>query len=303
MPMAGEELRLKLMQKSKDDQPFRHYTLSHRIISWISRFFFDNLTYSVRHGLLKGMRRKGGLGWVPKVSGNSQETLEHRFLASLNLSGKVVFDVGAFEGLVALFFARNAQHVVCYEPNSRNHARLCENLELNRIQNVTVRKYGLGAKPSAFAMVWDPSMAGGATVAGTSMSTTIGRRADVCREEIHVTTLDQDLDEEHLPEPDLIKVDVEGYELPVLQGARRILETKHPALYLEMHGETMNEKRSNVRAIVTYLNTIGYVDILHVESGQKITRENCERATQGHLYAVESANAPLRDSPLRNSKV
>jgi hypothetical protein len=28
---------------------------------------FDAATYTVRHGLLKGMKRKGGLGWVPAM--------------------------------------------------------------------------------------------------------------------------------------------------------------------------------------------------------------------------------------------
>lgn len=147
------------MPKDRDDQPFSHYTLKHKIISWISRTLFDNVTYTVRRGLLKGMRRKGGLAWIPAVGGDSPRTAEQNFFATLNVSGKVVFDVGAFEGLLTLFLARSAQHVVCYEPNSRNHARLCKNLELNRVQNVTVRKYGLGAAPSMSVMTSDPRMA------------------------------------------------------------------------------------------------------------------------------------------------
>jgi hypothetical protein len=44
---------------------------------------------------------------------------------------------------------------------------------------------------------------------------TIHRRADAHFEQIEVTSLDQDLAEAHLPEPDLIKVEAEGYELAV----------------------------------------------------------------------------------------
>lgn len=283
------------MSTDVDDQPFPHYTLKHKIVSWISRNLFDSVTYTVRHGLLKGMKRKGGLGWIPAVDGDSTKTPEHRFLATLNVSGKVVFDVGAFEGLVTLFLARSAKHIVCYEPNSRNHARLRKNLELNRIQNVTVRKYALGSTPSMSVMTSDPTMAGGATLS-SSISTTINRRIDARHEEIQVRTLDQELVEAHLPEPDFIKVDVEGYELPFLHGARRLLAAKHPAIYLEMHGETMNEKRANVRAIVEYLSAAGYDDILHVESGRKINRENSELAARGHLYAVQGAKALLKDT-------
>jgi FkbM family methyltransferase len=78
---------------------------------------------------------------------------------------------------------------------------------------------------------------------------TIHRRADAHFEQIEVTSLDQDLAEAHLPEPDLIKVDAEGYELAVPGGAKRLLEARHTALYLEM-----------------------------------ITPDNCESASEGHLY-------------------
>jgi FkbM family methyltransferase len=273
-------------QRGNDDRPFQHYTLKHTVVSWISRNLFDHVSYTVRHGLLKGMKRKGGLAWIPGF-GNSLETPEHRFLAALDVSGKVVFDVGGFEGLITLFIARKAARVICYEPNSRNHARLCENLSLNRVQNVTVRRYGLGAVKTTSVMTTDPRMAGGATLL-PSISRTIEHRGVGKREEISVTTLDEDIDEAHLPDPDFIKVDVEGYELQVLQGARGLLERKRPALYLEMHGETMNEKRMNVRAIVEFLNSIGYDDILHIESSQQISFTNSEVAAQGHLYAVGS---------------
>lgn len=268
----------------KDDEPFQHHTLRHQIVSWISRNVFDHLTYTVRRGPLKGMRRKGGLAWIPEFGGTAAQTPEHRFLAGLDISGKVVYDVGAFEGLLTLFFARQAQRVVCYEPNSRNVARLRKNLELNHIQNVTVREFGLGLKSGSAVLVWDPAMAGAGTVEDTSMAGTIGSQKFAHRQEVRITTLDQDLIDARLPAPDLIKVDVEGYELPVLKGGRRLLEALHPALYLEMHGETMNEKRRNVRAIVEYLIQVGYKKILQIESEEMITNENCERAAQGHLY-------------------
>jgi FkbM family methyltransferase len=272
----------------RDDQPFRHHTLKHRIISWISRNVFDHLTYTVRRGLLKGMRRKGGLAWLPDFGGAAAQTPEHRFLAGLDFSGKVIFDVGAFEGLLTLFFTQRAQRVVCYEPNPRNMARLRKNLELNHVRNVTLRQLGLGAHPCSMAMVWDPAMAGAATVEETNMARTIGAQKSARREEIQITTLDQDLADALLPRPDLIKLDVEGYELPVLQGARSLLETVHPALYLEMHGETMNEKRRNVRAIVDYLTQVGYQDILHIESGERITPGNCDCAAEGHLHVTST---------------
>ena len=126
----------------EEDIRFRHYTLKHRLIAWISRYLFDTTIYTVRHGLLKGLKRKGGLGWVPAMLSPGIATPEQEFWSGLNLSGMTVYDVGAFHGLLTLFFATRASRVVCFEPNTQNHQRMTENLELNGIQNVEVRKVG-----------------------------------------------------------------------------------------------------------------------------------------------------------------
>ena len=117
----------------------------HRVVAWISQRLFDNVTYTVNHGILKGMRRRGGLGWVPQWIAASAETKEHEFFRSLDLKGKVVFDVGAFIGLFTMLAsAKQAARVICYEPMDRNRRRLLENLKLNR---ATVA--GIKSSPSA----------------------------------------------------------------------------------------------------------------------------------------------------------
>jgi hypothetical protein len=67
-----------------EDLPFRHYTLKHRLIAWISMHLFDTATYTVRHGLLKGMKRKGGLGWVPAIFTSGIMTAEQQFWCDLD---------------------------------------------------------------------------------------------------------------------------------------------------------------------------------------------------------------------------
>src|ERR1700682_6385710 len=96
---------------------------------------FSNVTYTIRHGLATGMRRKGGLGFLPVAL---RETAEERFLSSLNLAGKTVYDIGGFEGVLTLFFARKANSVITFEPNPRNYQRCADNVRLNALTNVRV---------------------------------------------------------------------------------------------------------------------------------------------------------------------
>jgi len=246
------------------------YSRKHLLISWLSSNLFDGVTYTVRNGLNKGLRRRGGLGWLP----SERDTPETRFWKALDLKGKVVYDVGAFHGLLTMYFARHAELVAAWEPNSRNRQRLNENIRLNSFRNVIVRPYGLSSQATRADMTFDSLVPGTA-----SLDRRIASGSE--HETIELRTLDQ---EEGLKAPDLIKIDVEGFELEVLQGAARTLE-KRPDLFLEMHGSDAADKRRRVRAIIDHLRGLGYRNILHVESRQQITPENTEEAAQGHLYA------------------
>ena len=46
--------------------------------------------------------------------------------------------------------------------------------------------------------------------------------------------------EEPLPPPDVIKIDVEGAEFEVLEGATRALTEFHPTIFLEIHGTQLH---------------------------------------------------------------
>jgi hypothetical protein len=54
--------------------------------------------------------------------------------------------------------------------------------------------------------------------------------------------------------------------------------------FLEMHGETMREKKRKASEIVALLRDSGYTDLVHVETGTAITAGNAAVAAEGHLY-------------------
>lgn len=213
-------------------------------MAWISENLFDRVTYTTRHGLLTGMKRRGGLGWIPESISGKTDSTEHLFWKSLDLKGLVVYDVGAFQGLLTLFFAQQARRVICYEPNSKNRNRLMENIRLNHLENVQVRKLGIGSAAGNATMVFSPLMSGGASLEEGIAEKIRRSDANAVSEQIVVATLDQDIREASLPPPDLLKIDVEGLELEALKGARETVQKYGPALFLEMHGETLGEKNA-----------------------------------------------------------
>ena len=270
--------------QDREAQPFHHYTMKHRLIAWISTNIFDNVTYRVRHGLIKGMKRKGGLAWLPEFAIGQIETPELSFWRRQDLSGQVIYDIGAFEGLITLFFARNCRQVVSYEPNTRNHARLVENLRLNGMTNVVTRRVAIGSKHDLATMVVNPLMRGGASIESDTVSGLRHSIKHVDSERVLVTTLDDDIREMSLPAPNLIKIDVEGLELDVLIGAQETLRAHKPGLFIELHGETMALKRKNIAAVIAFLNELSYREIQHIETHTPITGDNSSVAVEGHLY-------------------
>ena len=80
----------------------------------------------------------------------------------------------------------------------------------------------------------------------------VGKKPDKFAKEVKVRLrrLDSVVDELKLPPPALIKMDVEGSEIDVLEGARQTLERYRPTLLIEAHGTNA--------AIENFLVAIGY---------------------------------------------
>jgi FkbM family methyltransferase len=275
-----------------DTRQFRrvHFSLKDRLVSFVSDRLFRDFTYTVRHGLIKGMKRKGGMGFLPAVFlGFAPQDSEMAFLQSLDLRGKVVYDIGAFEGIMTLFFARQARTVVAYEPQPESYQRVLENVKLNGLGNVVVLNRAVGNQETVIALVYDRRMQGAATG-----DIGIGRQIreslpDAVTVEVPVVCLDQDIERSGLPAPDFVKIDIEGMELAALEGMRTTLAQFQPQLYLEMHGATEDEKEMRVRQIVQFLNAMGYGYIRHVETGRAVSSSNSSIARQGHLHCTAGA--------------
>lgn len=251
------------------NQPVQHYSLKSRAIAWISRTLFDWPVYRVRHGLLAGMRRRGGLAWLPMEPASTKES---QFWASRTFRDKIVYDVGSFHGLLTLHFARSARRVFAYEPDAINRQRLSQNVSLNRLENVTIRPVGLSDSEGMATMQHDTLFPGGSRLIRESNGDG----------GVPVRTMDGEVTGGQ-PAPDFLKIDVEGLEIPVLQGAMTTLSQHRPEVFVEIHGNTEAEKEANAHGVIELLRKAGYTQVMHLESGQPATRENAHR---GHVHAI-----------------
>lgn len=139
----------------------------------------------------------------------------------------VVWDVGANIGTHSVYIGKKADELVSVEPHPPTATRLRRNLELNDISESIVA--AALSDEAGIMELSDPSESEAERGTGTFR---LGEMADSSWL-VGVMTGDQLL--ERAPQPDVIKIDVEGNELQtlegmetVLQGARQIICELHP---------------------------------------------------------------------------
>jgi|HubBroStandDraft_4_1064222.scaffolds.fasta_scaffold05412_5 FkbM family methyltransferase len=138
--------------------------------------------------------------------------------------GAKVFNAGANQCVQTMMMAREVGpngFVWAIEPNPHNAQAGLRNCQLNDIHNVQVIEAAASSKPGQlwFNRSMNGQVAGGAHEVGAHL--------------VEVVTID-DLSTKFGP-PDILYIDVEGFECEVLEGAKRTLELHAPDCFVEVH--------------------------------------------------------------------
>jgi FkbM family methyltransferase len=170
--------------------------------------------------------------------------------------GGTFIDIGANVGLYTCIMARHLGSqglTLAFEPMTECVEQLRRNVALNQIQNVQIAEMALSNRegavdlfvpavhpggPSAATQVWNP---GDWKKVGGAPS----------------TTLDSFFEGNRL---DLIKIDVQGHEWEVLEGAREVIERFRPIILCET-------ERNNLRKVTELAGALNY-EVRTEEDGQ-----------------------------------
>jgi FkbM family methyltransferase len=174
--------------------------------------------------------------------------------------GDVVFDIGANIGAHTLGLARSVGptgHVFAFEPTDFAFAKLKHNLALNPDLEARTLAFQvlLAATPAE-----DPQpeiYASWPLEKQDAVHPKHRGRLATTRGAV-VNTLDQFVGRHSIPRLDLIKIDVDGHELPVLLGGRDVLDKFRPILVMEMSPYVHAEEQNSFADLVTLLRDAGY---------------------------------------------
>jgi FkbM family methyltransferase len=174
--------------------------------------------------------------------------------------GSVVIDVGANVGFFALRFADwvgRSGEVIAIEPEQHNYDILTSALDRAGLSARTrVMKAAAAAVAGATLLEINPVHPADHKLSldGTGLP-------------IDGVTLDELVNDKRALRPALVKIDVQGAEMLVLQGAPDILTIAGPALFIELHEEGLSRFGTSVAAILDHLSGCGYASYWLERSG------------------------------------
>lgn len=172
-----------------------------------------------------------------------------------------VLDIGTNIGWTALNFARIAKdgRVMGFEPDPYNFDRCASNIALNNFKNIIVFPIGLGNENRQMEMeIRTPTNRGGNRIYRNSRNES---------RMVEVERLDDFAPLKECERIDLIKIDVEGYELNVLRGAIHTLKKYKPVLFIELDDNNLKDQGDSAAALIEFLLKNGYREIHHAETG------------------------------------
>jgi FkbM family methyltransferase len=237
---------VKIALRGKSSSPRWIAEAIHRMVNWLPANRYPILDC---RGVLDGYRMR--LDWNKHRSfayGTWEPEVVDAVLRSME-PGMVAIDVGAHGGFYALLLAKVVGpdgKVIALEPLPANFRFLKENVAINTLRNVAAEPLAASDHSGDLAI----------EVPDEASSLLAGPLADADeRGTAHVRCvgLDEYCSAKQL-RPDFIKIDVEGAENDVLNGARHIVNEFHPTMMIELHDFAQPEEHP----IVIRLRAMGY---------------------------------------------
>ena len=130
-------------------------------------------------------------------------------------------------------------------------------MRLNKLQHVRVYQKALGDTETVTTIVYSPDASGIATPR-EDLAQRYRKQYVLHDFQVEVVPLDTLVESESLPLPDFLKIDIEGYEYPMLLGARQTIQRARPMIFVELHDNTPEDWKQNNEVVYRFLDGMNY---------------------------------------------
>lgn len=199
----------------------------------LGRFYLDENPAGVKKRLRQGKR------WEEHVIREFERYV---------VPGSTALDIGAHIGSHTLTLARlvgPTGRVYAFEPQKKVFRELVYNLRLNEISHAIPLRFAVSSEPGILEM--DP-------IRSADGQVRVGKGGD----KVEARTIDSF----SFTNVSLIKIDVEGHQLPVLEGAERTIRANHPVIIIEIGREQREETKRKLRDYGYRYRRVAYYDFV-----------------------------------------
>lgn len=207
---------------------------------------WNGSTFTIADGPGEGLRMDSSRSRV--YQDGTAEMPVQRALMDVLRPGAVAYDIGANVGFFSLIAARavgSSGRVYSFEPVPENARLIRRNASLNTFDHIQVVE-GAVAEESGTITLTLAEHPGGATLAREELQPPPDAKGEIT---VRAVCLDEEVEAGRLPAPDVIKIDVEGAELVVLDSMSSILRTRRPILICEVDAAEEDTLRARQQAI------------------------------------------------------
>jgi FkbM family methyltransferase len=213
------------------------------------------------------------------------------------LANTTVIDVGANVGLITVPLSSiclNARFMAI-EPSVANIEILEKNIRSNNIHDrVEIVRCALGSQVGTMTLIRE-SQFGSST--GNARLDTNSSNAEVT-ENVRIDTLDSVWKQHGKPSVSFVKIDVEGFEYPVLCGAKMMLSECRPIIYGEFHNVLMPKNGHNFLDVLQLFDSANYVVCQYI-SDLSLTIVHNPSPSTGNAFLVPIER--IGDLPISNA--
>ena len=223
----------------------------------MSSFFVKLREVSFNKSILKFYSPNKITDWrIDTFHSKEPETVD--WLAKLS-SDDVLFDVGANVGMYSIFAAINAKcKVFAFEPESQNYSLLCKNIYVNHLSElisplcVAITDTYQISTLNLSRFDWDGG--GSCHSFGQDVGFDLSPRESPFKQSVVGLSLDELITRHNLPSPTHLKIDVDGFEHNVINGADKLLRS----LRLKSICIELNTNLTEHNSVISFLVSRGF---------------------------------------------
>ena len=151
----------------------------------------------------------------------------------------IVIDAGANIGIFSIFASLFAKHIYAFEPETNNFEKLKKHISNLNLKNVSCLELGLGNLDKTSLLCKNNIN----TLSHSIIDSDFYLKSTKDTEEVKLTSLDNFMKKKNIDHVDFIKIDVEGYEIKVLRGAKSVISKYKPIIAVSAYHHPSHKKK------------------------------------------------------------